>query len=112
MAVKQGEPGVVGYKIDINPAEAFSEDGVFENSGGFSSMNFGDLEIMPMQMQRVRVVTFVDESEPITATLLNLDRLALIVRLTVDRPDVESALATVDFPNFHRDHLLGQSRWL
>ena len=48
MAVKQGEPGIIRDKIDINSAEAFGEDGVFENSGGLFSMNFGDLEIMPM----------------------------------------------------------------
>ena len=111
MAVKQSEPGIIRDKIDINSAEAFGEDGVFENSGGPFSMNFGDLEIMPVQVEGVHVVALVDESEAIPATLMNLDRLALIVRLTIDRPDVESAFATVDFPNFHRDHLIGLSCW-
>jgi len=84
MAMKQGEPGVVGDKIDINSAEAFDQDGVFENSGRFFSMNFRDLEIMPMQVERMHVVALVDESESIAATLTNLDRLALIVRLAID----------------------------
>jgi hypothetical protein len=66
MAVKQGQPGVVGYKIDINSAEAFDQHGVFENSGRFFSMNFRDLEIMPMQVERVHVVALVDEGEAIT----------------------------------------------
>jgi hypothetical protein len=56
------------------------------------------LEIMPMQVERVHVVTLVDESESIAATLLDLDGFALIVRLAVDRPDVEPAFASVDFP--------------
>jgi hypothetical protein len=30
MAVKQGQAGAVGYKIDIDSAEAFDQDGVFE----------------------------------------------------------------------------------
>src|SRR5271157_3856409 len=104
MTVKQGEPGVVGCKIDINSAEAFDQDGIFENSGRFLSMNFRDLEIMPMQVERMHVVALVDESESIAATLMNLDRLALIVRLAIDRPHVESASASVDFSNLHRNH--------
>jgi hypothetical protein len=62
MAVKQSEPGIIRDKIDINSAEAFGEDGVFENSGGLFSMNFGDLEIMPMQVERVRVVTLLTKA--------------------------------------------------
>jgi len=46
----------------------------------------------------MHVVAPVDESEPIPATLLNLDRLALTVWLPVDRPDVKPAFAPVDFP--------------
>src|SRR6266436_5207543 len=68
VAVKQGQAWVVGYKIDINSAEAFDQDGVFEDSGRFLSMNFRDLEIMPMQMERMHVVALVDESESIAAT--------------------------------------------
>ena len=74
MAVEQSEPWVVGYKIDINSAEAFNEHGVFENSGRFFSMYFRDLEIMPVQVERMHVVALVDESESIAATLMNLDR--------------------------------------
>jgi hypothetical protein len=110
MAVKQGEPGVVGYKIDINSAEAFDQDGVFENSGRFFSIDFRDLEIMPMQVERMHVVALVDESESIAATLMNLDRFALIVRLSIDRPRVESASASVDFPNLHRNHFVWRDR--
>ena len=98
MAVKQGKPRVIGYKIDINSAEAFGEDSVFENSGRFFSMNFRDLEIMPVQVERMHVVALVDESESIPAALMNLDRLGLIVRLPVDGPHVEPAGASVDFP--------------
>jgi hypothetical protein len=61
MTVKQGEPRVVGYKIDINSAEAFDQDGVFKDSGRFFPMNFRDLEIMPMQVKRMHVVALVDE---------------------------------------------------
>jgi hypothetical protein len=110
MAMEQGEPWVVGYKIDINSAEAFDQDGVFENSGCFFSMNFRNLKIMPMKVERVQVVALVDESESIAATLMNLDRLALLVRLTVDRPHIESAFASVDFPNLHRNHFLRRGR--
>jgi hypothetical protein len=110
MAVKQGEPRVVGYKIDINSAEAFDQDGVFKDSGRFFPMNFRDLEIMPMQVKRMHVVALVDESESITATLMNLDRLALIVRLAIDRPYVESPFASVDFPNFHRNDFVWRDR--
>ena len=110
MAVKQGEPGIVGYKIDIHSAKTFDQDGVFENSGRFFSMNFRDLEIMPMQVERVHVVALVDESESIAATLLDLDGFALIVRLAVDRPDVEPAFASVDFPDLHRNHFVWRDR--
>ena len=110
MAVKQGEPRVVGYKIDINSAEAFDQDGVFGNSCRFCSINFRDLEIMPMQVERMHVVALVDESESIAATLMNLDRLALLVRLAVDRPHIESAFASVDFPNLHRNYFVWRDR--
>jgi hypothetical protein len=110
VAVKQGEPGVIGYKIDINSAEALGEDGVFENSGRFFPMNFRDLEIMPVQVERMHVVAFVDESESIAATLMNLERLTLIVRLAIDRPHVEAASAAVDFPNLHRNDFVWRDR--
>jgi hypothetical protein len=61
MAVEQSETGVIGYEIDVNSAETFDQDCVFENSGRFFSMNFGYLEIMPMQMKRMHVVALVDE---------------------------------------------------
>src|SRR6202035_5848027 len=96
---------------DINSAEAFDKNGVFENSGSFFFVNFRDLEIMPMQVERMQVVALVDESESITATLMNLDRLALLVGLTVDRPDVESAFASVNFSNCQRDHFVWCDRW-
>ena len=76
----------------------------------FPSMNFRDFEIMPVQMERMHVVALVDESESIAATLMNLYRLALIVRLAIDRPHVESAFASVDFPNFHRNHFVRRDR--
>ena len=110
MAVEQGEPWVVGYKIDINSDEAFDKNGVFENSGSFFLVNFRDLKIMPMQMERMQVVALVDESESIAATLMNLNRLALLVRLTVDGPHIESAFASVDFPNLHRNQFVWRDR--
>jgi hypothetical protein len=50
MAVKQCDPRVIGDKIDINSAEAFDQDGVFENSGCLFSVDFCDLEVVPVQM--------------------------------------------------------------
>src|SRR5438552_9795617 len=72
-------------------------------------MVFCDLEIMPMQMQGVHVVALIYESESIAVTLLNLDRFTFVVRLTVNRPDVETAFASIDFSNLHRDYLVGLS---
>ena len=100
----------MGYKIDINSAEAFYENGVLKNAGCFFSADLCDLEVVPMQVERVHVVAFIDEGEAISTTLLNLNRLALIVRLPVDCPDVESAFASVDFSNLHRDHFIRLDR--
>jgi hypothetical protein len=55
MAVKQGEPRIIGHKIDLNATEAFNKDRIFENSRGCFPVDFRDLEIMPMQMQGVHV---------------------------------------------------------
>jgi len=110
MAVKQCEPRVIGDKIDINSAQAFDQDGVFENSGRFFSVDFCDLEVVPVQVERMHVVALIDEGEAIAATLLNLDWLALLVRLSVDRPDVESAFASVNFPNLHWNHFVRRDR--
>ena len=68
MAVKQGEPGVVGDKIDINSTEAFHEDRVLKDAGCLFSIDLCDLEIVPMQVKRMHVVALVDERESITAT--------------------------------------------
>jgi hypothetical protein len=106
MAMKQCESRVIGYKIDVNSAEAFDQDSVFENSGSFFSVDLCDLEIMPMQVERVHVVALVDESQSIAATLLDLDRLALIVRLPIDCPNVEPAFTSVDFPNLHGNYFV------
>ena len=61
-----------------------------------SNQNYAD------EVKWVHVVTLIDESQSIAPTLMNLDRLALI-RLAIDRPDVESAFASVDFSNLHRN---------
>jgi hypothetical protein len=106
MAVKQGEPGVVGDKIDLNSTEAFHENRILKDAGCFFSIDLCDLEIVPMQVERMHVVALIDEREPIAATLVNLDRLTLIVRQAIDRPDVEASSAAVDFPNFHRNHFV------
>src|ERR1700680_4939665 len=97
MAVKQGEPGIVGDKIDINSTEAFHENRVLKDAGCFFSIDLCDLEIVPMQVKRMHVVALVDERESITATQVNLDRLTLIVRLAIDRPYVEPASASRDY---------------
>ena len=110
MAVKQGEPRVVGYKIDINSAEAFDQDGVFENSGCFFSIDLCDLEIVAMQVQRMHIVALVDESEAIASTLVNLNRLALLVGLSVYRPNVEPTFASVYFSYLHWDHFVWSDR--
>jgi len=110
MAVKQCETGIIGYKIDINSAEAFYENGILKNAGCFFSADLCDLEVVPMQVERVHVVAFIDEGEAISTTLLNLNRLALIVRLAIDRPYVESPFASVDFPNFHRNDFVWRDR--
>ena len=62
VAMKQCESRVIGDKIDINSAEAFDQDGVFENSGRFFSVDLCDLEVVPVQVERVHVVALVDES--------------------------------------------------
>src|ERR1700686_4518524 len=110
MAAEQGEPWVVGDQNDINSAEMLDKKILFENSGGFFFVNFRDLKIMPVQVERMQVVALVDESESITATLMNLDRLALLVRLAVDRPHIESAFASIDFPNLHRNYFVWRDR--
>jgi hypothetical protein len=61
----------------MNQLATGDQNGVFENSGRFFSMNFRDLEIMPVQVKRMHVVAFVDESEPVAATPVDLDRFAL-----------------------------------
>src|ERR1700730_6391110 len=106
MAVKQGEPGIVGDKIDINSTEAFHQNRVLKDAGCVFSVDLCDLKIMPMQVERMHVVALVNKSESIAATLMNLDRLALIVRLAIDRPHFESVSASVDFPNLHRNHFV------
>ena len=106
MAVKQGEPGIVGDKIDINSTEAFHQNRVLKDAGCFFSVDLCDLEIMPMQVERMHIVALVDESESIATTLMNLYRLALIIRPAIDRPHVESASASVDFPDVHRNHFV------
>src|ERR1700674_3386521 len=106
MAVKQGEPGIVGDKIDINSTKAFHKNRVLKDAGCFFSIELCDHEIVPMQVKRMHVVALVDERESITAPLMNLDLLTLIVRLAIDRPYIESASAAVDFPNLHRNHFV------
>ena len=69
-------------------------------------------KFMPMQMQGVHVVALVHESKSIAMTFLNLDGFTFIVRLPVDRPDVESAFASAAFSDLYREHLIGLSYWV
>jgi hypothetical protein len=52
MAVKQGEPGVVGDKIDINSTEAFHENRVLKDAGCLFSIDLCDLEITSSGSER------------------------------------------------------------
>jgi hypothetical protein len=64
MAMKQGQAGIVGNEIDFDMTETFYKNRVFEDPGLLFSVDFRDLEIMLVQMQRMEVVALVGKVEP------------------------------------------------
>ena len=88
MAVKQCGSRVVSDKIDFDTAEALNQNCVFDDPRSLLSVDLRNLKVVAMKMQWMQIITLVHESEPVPPAFFDLDRLALLIRLPVDRPDI------------------------
>src|ERR1039457_3330157 len=89
MAMKQRRPWLVGGEVHAHPAIRGSDHRIFDDARRCLSVDLRDLELMPMQVQRMRIVRPVAEGQPVARALLQHELPVVRIRHAVHREQVE-----------------------
>src|SRR5580704_673741 len=79
MAVKQSWSRLIGGKVHARASVSRHHDSILNHARRCLPVNLGDLQLVPMQMQRMRIVGAVMERQPVPGPLL--EQKLLIVRV-------------------------------
>src|ERR1700744_3698959 len=69
MAVKQRQARLVGDQIHCGASKCGNDHRVFLDAGSLLTVEFNELEHVPMEVQRVRVVAAIVKHQPVAASL-------------------------------------------
>src|SRR6202165_1498385 len=69
MAVEQRQSRLVGGKVYAGAPIGGQHDRVLDHARGGFAINLGDLELVPMQVHRMRIVGAVTKSQPVARAL-------------------------------------------
>ena len=106
--MEERRPRIIRDEVDVHLSEARHNDGVLEHACGRLAVYAHKLERVSVQMHRMRIIGEVLEREAVTASLLNLDRRAVLELLAIDGPAVEIFRAAVDLAERHGNCLIGR----
>src|ERR1039458_7643736 len=106
--MEERRPRIIRDEVDVHLSEARDNDGVLEYARGRFAVYAHKLERVSAQMHRGRIIGEVLEREAVTASLLNLDRRAVLELLAIDGPAVEIIRAAVDLAERHGNRLIGR----
>ena len=110
VAVEQRQPRLIGGEVHAGASVDRHHDRVLDDARGRLAVDLGDLEQVPMQVQRMRIVGAVAKDEPVARALLEHELLIVRIRLAVDREAVELARAARHLFEHHVDGLQRGSR--
>ena len=69
-------PGLVGDEVHDRPAVARHDDRILDDARCRLAVDLGDLEQVPMQMHRMRIVGTVAEDEPVARAFVQHELLS------------------------------------
>ena len=85
MAVEQRQSRLVGGEVDAGASVGGHHDRVLDHARRGLAIDLGDLELVAMQMQRMRVVGAVVKRQPVARALLEHELLIVRIRLCRSR---------------------------
>ena len=89
MAMKQCRPWLVGGKVHAHPAIRGSHHRILDDARRCPSVDLRDFELMPVQVQRMRIVRPVAESQSVARTRLQHELPVVRIRRAVHCEQVE-----------------------
>src|SRR5260370_20799132 len=105
VTVEKRQPWLIGDEVHDRSSVERRHDSVLHDACGRLSVDLGQLEQMPMQMERMRIVGSIAEDEAIARALLEHELLVVRIRFAVDREAVELAHSARHFFEHHIDGL-------
>jgi hypothetical protein len=113
VAVEQGEAGIVGNEVDLGFLVSAHHHNVFHHAGGWLSGDPREFEAVPMQMNRVDVITRIAHANAVALPLMQMEgrrrhHLLYGVRHSVDGPLIESVERGVLLFEEHVEHFVGR----
>src|SRR3984893_8278190 len=108
MAVKQSWSRLVGSKVHAGAPIGGHHDRVLDYSRGGFAINLGDLELVTMHVQRMRIVSAVMKRQPVARTLFEQKLLVVGIGFAVYVEAVEFAGAARHLFKHHVQSLGGR----
>src|ERR1035438_3457958 len=93
MAMKQGEARLIRSKIHTGAPVGRHHHCILDDARGCFSVNLHDLELMTMQMQRMRIIGPIVKRQPVSHTLLEQKLPGVRIRFSVNSEAVKFARA-------------------
>src|SRR5580692_3406871 len=90
MAVKQSQAWLVGDQIHRGASKCGNDHRVFLDAGSWLAVDFDELEQVPVDMQRVRIVTAIVKHQPVAASLPEQELPLMRIFFAVDEPVIDS----------------------
>ena len=108
MAVEERQTVHCRRYIHLNLPEALYKHDIFENAGRGLAVHIRQFKAVPVQVDRMSVISLIVEHQAIALTFLQPMRLCLLIEArAIDRPPVEAPGAAVDFPEDQRNRFVG-----
>src|SRR5271168_2243120 len=89
MAVKQREARLVGHQIHRGPSKCGNDYCIFQDAGSRLAVELDEFEQVPVEVQRVRIVTAIAKYQPVAESLPEHEFPIMRIFLAVDEPVID-----------------------
>jgi len=86
VAVKQGQAGLIGGKIDDRATVVRNYNRILNNTGSLFAIDLGEFETVSMKMHGMSVIGTVAHDQPVTHSWLQHELPFVGIRFAVDKP--------------------------
>ena len=90
MAVKQRQARLVGDQVHRGASICRNDHRVFHDAGSRLAVEFDELEQVPMDMERMRIVAAIVKHQPVAASLSEHEFPFMRIFFAVDEPVIDS----------------------